>query len=73
MKIRWFVIDGTENLTSWSSKTDKAEDFANRTAALKRAARMAKEEPHKAFYVCQTTDLLVVETKPVNRTILVKS
>lgn len=73
MKIRWFVIDGAENLTSWSAKTDKAEDFGNRTAALKRAAHLAKSEPHKAFYVCQTTDLVVVETKPVNRTILVKS
>ncbi len=73
MKIRWFVIDGVENMTSWSTKADKAEDFPDRTAALKRATQLAKDEPHKAFYVCQTTDLLVVETKPVDRTILVKA
>ncbi len=73
MKIRWFVIDGAENLTSWSDKTDKAEDFTDRTMALKRAAQLAKSNPHTAFYVCQTTDLIVVETKPVNRTILIKN
>lgn len=71
MKKRWYVIDSQENLTSYSLKTEKQEEFDNRTAALKRASQLAKDEPHKAFYVCQTTDILVVETKPVERIVLV--
>jgi hypothetical protein len=72
LKQHWYVIDSQENAVSWNTKTDKGEEFSNRTAALKKAASLAKNEPHCAFFVVQATDLMVVETKPVQRTILVK-
>ena len=65
MKKRWYVVDSQEGLTSYSDKTQRGEDFSTRAAALKRARELANEEPHKAFLICETTDVVVVETKPV--------
>lgn len=70
MKKRFYVIDSQENTTSWNAKTEKGEDFGDRTAALRAAKKLAQSEPHKAFYVCETIDILVVETTPVKRIIL---
>ena len=65
MKKRWYVIDSQENTVTWSVKHERGEEFASKRAASKRAAEMAEDEPHKAFFVCETIDAIVVETKPV--------
>ena len=67
MKKRWYVIDAQENTTTWNSEKERADFFNSRAAAVKRAISMADDEPHKAFFVCETVDCLVVETKPVKR------
>lgn len=57
----FFVIDATENLTSWSNKTESGEKFRSVKSARKRALELAASEPGKKFYICQVLNAAVAD------------
>lgn len=70
IKRRWYVMSAVENQPSWSSDKDAAEVFWTKAAAIKRARQLAENEPHVGFHICATTDVIFVETKPVEQVTL---
>ena len=51
MTAKWYVI-GSDNLTSWSEKTEDAECFKSEKQALARANEIANESPGQEIFVC---------------------
>lgn len=53
---RWYVIDESENLTSYSAKKEVAEFFLTKRAARQRAVHLANTEPGKLFFIAETVE-----------------
>lgn len=65
MQKRWYVIGSIDDAVSWSAKTDQAEYFLTKTAAVRRARAAAKDLPGEIFRVCETVAQLVAPVGPV--------
>lgn len=63
MKTRYYVIDGEENVTSYSPKADKSEFFTTEAAAANRANLLAESEPGKVFFICKALHFASCEVK----------
>lgn len=66
--MNYYVIDGDDNITSYSEKLDEYERFKTESAASARALQLATTEPSKVFYICKAIKAVTCPVGPVKVT-----